>query len=140
MEAGRQLQRLCAEFGVDALYAFGSRAREAAECVAGGRPLDATVASDLDVGVLPGPCRGLSAPDRVRLTQALEALFGVARVDLVVASEAPPFLALSIVEGELLACLASDREAEFQLYVLRRAGDLAPFERERRAALLGIGP
>jgi hypothetical protein len=28
------------------------------------------------------------------------------------------------------------RQAEYELHALRRAGDLAPFERERRALLL----
>jgi hypothetical protein len=38
---------------------------------------------------------------------------------------------------ELLWGADEDDEAEYQLYVLRRAGDVAPFERERREAVPG---
>ncbi len=67
---------------------------------------------------------------------ALEDLLDVPRVDLVILPEAPPFLALDIVQGELLCATDPVAEAEYQLYVLRRAGDLAPFERERRRMIL----
>ena len=66
-------------------------------------------------------------------------MFVPARVDLVVLPEASPFLALDIVTGELLLARDPDREAEYQLFVLRRAGDLAPFERARRALVLEGG-
>jgi hypothetical protein len=69
----------------------------------------------------------------------LEDLLGVGRVDLVSLPEAPPFLAVEIVNGELLYEVDPDRAAEYELYVLRRAGDLAPFEHERvRGVLAGL--
>jgi len=48
------------------------------------------------------------------------------------AGRARPYLALDIIRGERL--YATDPEAcdRFDLYVLRRAADLAPFERQRR--------
>lgn len=57
-------------------------------------------------------------------------------MDLVMLPEAEAYLALDVVSGELLYCADAVRQAEYELYVLRRAGDLAPFERERRALLL----
>jgi hypothetical protein len=69
--------------------------------------------------------------------QALEDLFGVARVDLVILREADPFLAANIVRGERLYALDPYAADEYDLYVLRRAGDLAPLERERMALILG---
>ena len=80
---------------------------------------------------------GPSVQDRVRLSIELEDLLGVNRVDLVVLPEADPFLALDIIRGELLYCEDEDAQAEDELYVLRRAGDLAPLERERLALSLG---
>jgi hypothetical protein len=62
--------------------------------------------------------------------QALEALFDVRRVDLIVLPEADAFLAADVVRGELLAMTDPDAEAEAQLHYLRRAADLAPFLRE----------
>ena len=52
-------------------------------------------------------------------------------MDLILLPEADPFLALDIIKGELLYCADPDRQAEDELYVLRRAGDLAGFQRER---------
>ena len=55
--------------------------------------------------------------------------------------QAGPYLALAVVSGELLCCGDPIREAEYQLFVMRRAGDLAFFERERRYQILsGIAP
>lgn len=135
------LRALCRRFGLDALYVFGSRAVEVAACVHGARELDTAQAADLDFGVLPEPGAEVGAQERVRLAAALEDLFEVPRVDLVVLPRASPYLALDVVSGELLCCIDPIREAEYQLFVLRRAGDLAFFERERRHQLLsGIAP
>ena len=76
----------------------------------------------------------------VRLATELEDLLGVVRVDLVMLTEAEPFLALDVVRGELLYCVDPDAQAEEELYVLRRPGDLAPHERERRRLILGLAP
>jgi len=53
--------------------------------------------------------------------------------------EAPAFLAADVVSGELLFVSDRQREADFQLHVLRCAADLAPFERQRRALILAGG-
>ena len=72
----------------------------------------------------------------MRLAIALEDVLDVDRVDLVILPEANPYLVLDVVCGELLCVTDPDAEAAYQLYVLRRAGDLAPLERERRRMLL----
>ena len=133
----QHLPDVAQRFGLSAVYAFGSRAQELAARARGARP--PTASSDLDIGVQPLPGRRLSARDRVGLTAELEDLLGTARVDLVVLSEAEPFLALTVIQGELLYCLDPDAQAEDELYILRRAGDLAPYERERRRPILGLG-
>jgi predicted nucleotidyltransferase len=109
-----------------AVYLFGSRAR--GEAVEG---------SDVDLGVL--------FAERTRLDTVLdlegriEDALGVS-VDLVDLGKANAFLALDAIRGERIYCTDSTRCDEFDLYVLRRAGDLAPFERERRRMLLGFDP
>jgi len=105
-----------------ALYLFGSRARH-----------DATEQSDVDVGVLFR--QEASLRDVLLLEDALERHLGLP-VDLVDAGRASAFLALDIVRGERVFCTDPDRCDEFELYVMRRAGDLAPFERERRRLLV----
>jgi uncharacterized protein len=133
------LDRIAANYHLDAIYAFGSRAAEARSVVVAGTGVFAGSRSDLDVGILPEPESYLDAAQRAGLVSALEDVFAPARVDLVVLPEASPYLALDIVTGELLLARNTDREAEYQLFVLRRAGDLAPFERERRALVLAGG-
>jgi predicted nucleotidyltransferase len=105
-----------------ALYLFGSRARGSA-----------TEESDVDVAVLFAP--PVSLRERMVLEQALVERLGRA-VDLVDLGRASPFLALDVLRGERVFCADLDRGDEFELYVLRRAGDLAPLERERRRRLL----
>jgi uncharacterized protein len=60
----------------------------------------------------------------------------VLRVDVVLLPTASPFLALEIIRGELLYCADADAQAQFELYVLRRVGDLAPFQRFRQKPAL----
>ena len=106
--------------------------------MARGAPLTVS-RSDVDIGVLPEPGQHLDARRRVDLAVEFEGLFDGARVDLVVPPEAPAMLAAGIVSGELLVAGDHAREAEYQLYALRRGADLAPFERERRAIVLEGG-
>jgi len=127
---------IAARFGIDVLYAFGSRAREALAHTDGRGTFAAGGVSDLDLAALPAPGRVWDVDERVLMTAAFEDVFPAPRVDLIVLSEAPPFLALAAVSGELLFACDRVREANYQLYVMRRAGDLAPFERARRAHLL----
>ena len=135
------LKEICTRFGLQALYAFGSRADEAAAFCSTGQAMETGSQADLDLGVLSDTGRLLSASQRVELALALEDLFGVARVDLVVMNEASAFLALDIIDGELLYARDRDSSARYELYVLRRAGDLAHFERMRRKHLLqGLVP
>jgi uncharacterized protein len=144
-ETHHTLARLAEQYRLVAVYAFGSRATEIAALAQGlavcpGPGTEAAtserVESDVDIGVLPRSGYRLGPRDRVRLVQAMEDALGVGRVDLVVLPEARPFLAADIVSGELLVVTDPDAEAEYQLYVLRRAGDLAPFERQRLAGWL----
>jgi len=127
------LAELAEEFELADIYVFGSREAE----FAGTNPVREASDADLDIGVRAVRGQRLTARRRAELVVALEDLFGVPRVDLVIVPEAPPFLALAVISGELLFCRDATDQAEYELYVLRRAGDLAPFERERRAHILG---
>jgi len=105
-----------------ALYLFGSRARG-----------EASERSDVDVGVLFR--QEVALRDVVLLEDALQQRLGLP-VDVVDAGHVDAFLALDVIRGERVYCSDPDRCDEFELYVMRRAGDLAPFERERRRLLL----
>jgi len=134
MESDRQLVRLCEQYELDSLYAFGSRGQSAARFVQMGSSMTASE-SDLDIGVLPRS--PLSVRQKVELALALETLFNVSRVDLITLPEADPFLAANIIRGERLYARDAYQSDEYELYILRRAGDLSPLERERMAIVMG---
>lgn len=131
-----QLERICRRFDVISLYVFGSRAEEIAARLSGRPVAPGPADSDLDVAVQPALDGLRSVEGRVRLTQALENLFEVSRVDLVILPLASPFLVADAVRGELLFCDDEDRQAHEELYYLRRAADLAPFQKDRLEGLL----
>lgn len=107
---------------VVAVYLFGSRA--------GG---DASDRSDVDLGILFHEAVPLR--DVVLLESELEEALGTS-VDLVDLGSARAFLALEIIRGERIYCTDDDDADRFDLYVMRRAGDLAYFEKVRRESLL----
>jgi len=130
-EQGEGLPGLCHRHGVAIMYAFGSRGREVRDWLAGGSAAPLSGTADVDIGVRPTPEVSWGVEDKVRLAIALEDLFGCQRVDLVVLPEADPFLAAQIIRGERLFSRDEYEADEYDLYVLRRAGDLIPLERER---------
>jgi predicted nucleotidyltransferase len=130
------LESLCRRYGVISLYAFGSRASEALQRVTGEREDFEPSSSDLDIGAMPAADVDFGARARVRFGAELEDLLQVPRVDLVVLSEASPFLAADVIRGELLYCDDLDRQSHEELYILRVAGDLAYFEEQRLAGIL----
>jgi len=130
------LARLCHQFEIEILYAFGSRAREVKEWLTERRSRLPSSPSDVDIGVKVAPGATLSVHEKVRLALALEDLLGAMRVDLVCFSDADPFVAANIVRGVRLYAHDSYQADEYELYILRRAGDLAPLERERMALIL----
>jgi predicted nucleotidyltransferase len=134
-----QLNRVGARYRLATVYGFGSRASEVAQRLAGDAVAAVHPESDVDIGVQPTPGFRLNARDRVRLASDLEDLLGVGRVDLVILTEADPFLAVDVIRGELLYCADKDAQAEEELHILRRAGDLAPYARERWTQILA-GP
>lgn len=78
-----------------------------------------------------------SVAEKVRVAVALEDLLRCPRVDLVMLDEADAFLAADVIRGERLFTRDEHAADEYDLFVLRRAGDLAPMERDRMALVLG---
>lgn len=120
LEPIRRVATTCPE--ARAIYVFGSQA------VGGVRP-----DSDLDLGVLYRTAQALAAT--LGLEQDFEQATG-RKIDLIDLGRASAFLALDIVRGERVFCRDATETDRFELYVLRRAGDLLPFERQRHALLL----
>lgn len=125
------LERLCHDTGVVILYAFGSRARDVLESLDSPSHALPPSTSDVDIGALAAPGVVWDVTNKVHLAIALEDLLDCPRVDLVVLNEADPFVAAEIIRGERLFANNAHAADEYDLYVLRRAGDLAPLEHER---------
>ncbi len=125
----QRIERCVVEFAaaddrILGVYLFGSQ-------ISG----EASSESDVDLGVL------FDGKATLKDVVQLEARFEEEierRVDLVDLGICNPFLALDAIRGERLYGADSDRCDEFDLYVMRRAGDLEPFERQRRRMILGF--
>ena len=128
----RRLEEICARHDVAALYAYGSRALQALRWLHHGGAI-AAGPSDLDLAISRGVGKRYSLAEKVALATAFSDLFEFEAVDLADMAEVDPFVAANIVRGERLYCSDRMYAEELDLYVLRRAGDLAPFERERLA-------
>ncbi len=129
-----KVEQLCRKYRVKALYVFGSRAAQMLRALADDSYQFPPSPSDLDVGVLTHS--PFSIDDKVNLTLALETIFAAPRVDLFLLQEADAFLAANVIRGERIFAEDSYLADEYELYVLRRAGDLAELERERMAIIL----
>jgi predicted nucleotidyltransferase len=130
-DKAERLSELARAYGLADIYAFGSRAAEIAAMIINGESLKSASSSDVDIGIRPKQGPRPSTQDLVNLTVELEDLFGVNRVDLVFLAETDPFLALDVIRGELLYTEDPLDQAYYELFVLRRAGDLLPLKRER---------
>jgi predicted nucleotidyltransferase len=133
------LKKLCQTYGVHDIYAFGSRAGEMLAWIRGDSIQSAHPDSDVDIGILPLSSAKCDAERKVSFSMELEDFFTVSQVDLVLLPEAEPFLALDIIRGELLYTVDRDEQARYELFVLRRAGDLLPFKKERIRMILEEG-
>ncbi len=130
----QKIESICRKRGIKALYVFGSRAAEVLYALDDDAYQFQKSQSDLDIGILiPSP---FSVDDKVDLMLELEGLFNVPRVDLLVLQEVDAFLAANIIRGERIYAEDSYLADEYELFVLRRAGDLAELERDRMATIL----
>ncbi len=133
----QKIEQLCGKFQVKAMYVFGSRSAEIFQAVQDDSLEIQPSQSDLDIGVLTRS--PLPIDEKVSLALELEELFNAPRVDLVVLQEVDAFLAANIIRGERIYAEDSYLADEYELFVLRRAGDLAELERERMAMILEEG-
>lgn len=131
-----KIKEIAEQYTLQLIYAFGSRANEALMMVEGKLRYLSEGPSDLDIGI--GPQNTLTVEEKVEIALALEEIFDVARVDLVVLSESPLFLSLRIVTEELLYAKDTTFEAEYQLYIMRRAAELISYERMKEKMVLGV--
>jgi predicted nucleotidyltransferase len=129
-----QVEQVCQNFRVKAFYVFGSRCADMLHFLRDETFQLPSSQSDLDIGVLTHSPFSVEA--KVKLTLALEDIFGIPNVDLFVLQEVDAFLAANIIRGDRIYAEDSYLADEYELFVLRRAGDLVEFERQRMALIL----
>ena len=134
MSEKSSLAKICEQFGVRMMYSFGSRSRQVLAWLQGKGVVLPADGSDVDIGVVTAV--PLTIRQKAELAITLENLFGVNRVDLAAVPEVDPFLAANIIRGERLYAVDDYLADEYELYILRRAGDLIPLERERQQLIL----
>jgi uncharacterized protein len=132
-------EAICRQADAAIVYAFGSRAREVRGWLRGEQTSLAAGPSDVDVAVKFLPGTEIGVDERVSLAIAIEDLLGVNRVDLVDLDQADAFLAANAIRGSRLYAEDAYLADEYDLYVLRRAGDLAPLEHRRIALIVRSG-
>lgn len=136
MEMKEKITQFATQYRLQMIYAFGSRAKEALDLIEGRIECLTSTSSDLDIGVKPE--KPLTVEEKVEIAIFFEDLFNVPRVDVVVIPDAPIFLALEIVTGEILYKQDATYEAEYQLFIMRRAAELIPYERLKQEMILGV--
>jgi hypothetical protein len=141
MNLEEKIATVCRRCGIVDLYVFGSRSAEISARFRGKHDVAVTHPdSDVDIGAVPAQRSEFGPLQRTSMTIELEDLFCDApRIDLVVLTEADPFLSLEIICGELLYTNDPDRQARHELYILRRAGDLMPFKKARMRMIMEEG-
>ena len=129
-----KIKQICEKYQIKVFYVFGSRGAELFQAIQNDSIQLAKSPSDLDFGVLTHS--PFSIENKVNLTLELETLFGLSDTDLFILQEADAFLAANIIRGERIFAEDSYLADEYELFILRRAGDLAELERQRMAMIL----
>lgn len=129
---------ICQKYSVKELYSFGSRGKEILQYVNDTISVISDSSSDADIGVRYMPGFYPSAELKIKLSFELEDFFSFNKVDLVLLEDSSPFLALDIIRGEILYAANLDDQANYELYVMGRAGDLMFYEKQRRKSILSV--
>lgn len=130
----QKFKRICEKYQIKAFYVFGSRGAELFQAIHDDSVQLAKTQSDLDFGILTHSL--LSIESKISLTMELENLFGLPDIDLFILQEVDAFLAANIIRGERVFAEDPYLADEYELFVLRRAGDLAELERQRMSMIL----
>jgi len=132
-----QIENLARRYGLEIVYAFGSRAKEIQRLVQGKRRALSRTKADLDIGVKPK--RKLTLKEKAEIAIFFEDLFGALREDVVCLPDAPIPLAFAIETGELLHAEDKREEAEYRLLIMRMMADLQPHLAMKRKMALKRG-
>lgn len=129
------LDRLCQEYGLLAVYLFGSRAEDGLRLLRGEEIL--REGSDLDVGIVfQVPLQNASTLSSLQV--GFEDVFEPLRVDVVPLQRVDALFQFSAIDGHRVAATDSDAADHYELVVMNRAAELLPIQRQLEIELFGV--
>lgn len=129
------LDKICEDYGLLAVYLFGSRADHGLAFLRDEAVEDA--GSDLDVGVVFRD-REVPVMQLGPLQADLDRLFMPFRVDLVPLQKVDALFQFEAIEGHRVAAPDLVEADYFELYVMRRAAELLPIQRRLEEEEFGV--
>lgn len=130
-----ELYRLCREFGVLALYLFGSRQDDGLRLLEGQEVPGK--GSDLDIGVVFAD-NDFDLRKLTLLQLALEDLFAPLRVDLVPLQRVDSLFQARAIDGHRISAPDSTAADFYELLVMRKAAELLPIQRQIERETFGF--
>ncbi len=136
MDAQAKLDQAAATLGVEAIYLFGSRADDGLRALAGDAVEGA--GSDLDVGVVFFDRGEIDWRKMAQLEEVLDEVFAPLRVDLVPLQTLDALFQYNAISGHRVAAPDSTAADFYELYVMSRAEELAPIQRQLELDMFGV--
>jgi predicted nucleotidyltransferase len=135
MSLQETLTQICEEFGLLAVYLFGSRQDDGLRVLRG--EAVPGEGSDLDVGVVFRDLR--YDPRRLSLLQVrFEDLFEPLQVDLVPLQRLDAIFQFNAIDGHRIAASDTDAADRYELVIMSRAEELLPIQRELERQRFGF--
>lgn len=136
MDRKETLDRICREFGLLAVYLFGSRKDDGLRILKGEEV--SKEGSDLDVGVVFTDPEEASFRRLALLQGAMEDLFRPLRVDLVSLHRVDSIFQANAIDGHRIAAPDSRPADLYELLVMRKAAELLPLQRRIEEEVFGF--
>ena len=135
MDRQETLNRLCQEYGLLAVYLFGSRADDGLWLLQGEGV--SREGSDLDIGIaFREPLRNLRVLSSLQVE--FEDIFEPLRVDLVPLQRVDALFQFSAIDGHRIAATDPDEADRYELVVMNRASELLPIQRQIEIERFGV--
>jgi predicted nucleotidyltransferase len=135
MSRQEQLDRLCREHGLLAVYLFGSRADHGLRLLQGEKV--SGEGSDLDVGIV-FRGRDFDPSALYVLLGELEDVFSPLQVDVVPLQRVDALFQFSAIDGHRIATTNPDEADLYELAVMSRAEELLPIQRQLELERFGV--
>jgi predicted nucleotidyltransferase len=130
-----QLERVCREHGILAVYLFGSRADDGLRLLRGEEV--AREGSDLDIGVV-FPDGAPALGELVAAGTALAEVFAPLRADVVALQRLDALFQADAIDGHRVAALDGHAADSYELLVMRKAAELVPIQRAFEIEVFGF--